>query len=145
MDRRYTRRRLLTLAATAAVAVPLAGCTAPAGDDDGDDAGDRTVQMTNALTFDPATLSVAPGTTVVFDNVGSLDHSVTAYEDELPEGADYFASGGFDAEQAARDGYPEGALGGGDTYEHVFEATGTYEYFCIPHEGSGMTGTIEVS
>jgi len=58
---------------------------------------------------------------------------VTAYEDEIPDGAAYFASGGFDAEQAANEAYPdEGSIPEGETYEHTFETTGTYEYYCIP-------------
>lgn len=49
------------------------------------------------------------------------------------------------AERAARDGSDaEGTIEGGDCEEHTFETTGTNEYFCIPHEGSGMTGTITV-
>ncbi|WP_241997224.1 plastocyanin/azurin family copper-binding protein [Halorubrum sp. SD626R] len=31
-----------------------------------------------------------------------------------------------------------------ENYEHTFEEPGTYEYFCIPHEGSGMVGTVRV-
>jgi plastocyanin len=109
----------------------------------------HTVDMTDSLVFKPKRLSIAPGDTVVWENVGSLGHSVTAYEDEIPDGADYFASGGFDGEQAARDAYttgdPEsGDIPGGESYEHTFETEGVYEYFCIPHEAAGMVGTIAV-
>lgn len=102
------------------------------------------MDMTDDLVFDPAEVSVATGDTVVWENVGSVTHSVTAYEERIPDGAAYFASGGFDTEQAARDAYPEGSIGGGEPFEHTFETAGTYEYFCIPHEGAGMTGTVEV-
>jgi len=109
----------------------------------------HTVDMTDSLAFEPERLTIAPGDTVVWENVGSLGHSVTAYEDEIPEGGDYFASGGFDGEQAARDAYkpgdPEaGDIPGGESYEHTFETEGVYEYFCIPHETAGMVGTIVV-
>lgn len=146
MQRSIHRRRIIRIAGVA-VPTTLAGCLAPAENDDDDD-GDTpqaTVEMTDSFVFDPADLSISAGTTVVWENIGSVDHSVTAYEDELPAGATYFASGGFDAEQAARDAYPQGAVGGGETYERTFETSGTYEYFCIPHEGVGMTGTIEVA
>ena len=103
-----------------------------------------TIDMTDGLVFDPDAVTVAPGTTVVWENVGAIGHSVTAYEDGIPEEADYFASGGFDGEQAARDAYPDGDIGGGGTYEHTFDLEGTYEYFCIPHESAGMLGTITV-
>jgi hypothetical protein len=81
---------------------------------------------------------------VVWENVGSIAHSVTAYEDNIPEGASYFASGGFDAEQAARSAYPDGSIEGGGTYEYTFDTEGTFDYFCIPHESAGMTGTVSV-
>lgn len=106
----------------------------------------HTVDMTDTLVFEPESLTIAPGDTVVWENVGSIGHSVTAYEDNIPENAEYFASGGFDAEQPARDNYPaQGNILGGETYSHTFETEGTYEYFCIPHEDVGMIGTIEVS
>ncbi len=107
--------------------------------------GQRTIEMTDSLVFDPDSVTVAPGTTVVWQNVGSIGHSVTAYEDEIPGEAAYFASGGFDNEQAARDAYPEGDIGGGESFEHTFDVEGTYEYFCIPHESAGMVGSIEVA
>ncbi|NIS35939.1 MAG: copper-binding protein, partial [Actinobacteria bacterium] len=72
--------------------------------------------------------------------------SVTAYEDGIPDGAEYFASGGFDSEQAARDNYPqEGDIPGGESYQYTFETTGEYEYFCIPHESADMVGTVTVT
>jgi len=105
----------------------------------------HTVDMTDQLVFDPEELTIAPGDTVVWENVGNVGHSVTAYEEDIPEEADYFASGGFDAEQPARDGYPsQGDIPGGESYEHTFDVAGTYEYFCIPHEAVGMVGTITV-
>ncbi|KPN30822.1 hypothetical protein SY89_01562 [Halolamina pelagica] len=67
----------------------------------------HTVDMTDSLVFDPAELTIEVGDTVVWENVGSVGHSVTAYEDGIPEEAEFFASGGFDAEQPARDAYPE--------------------------------------
>jgi plastocyanin len=142
-----TRRGLL--AATAGVASATTAGTAGAQEDDqgdGDGGGETyTVDMTDDLIFDPEEITVAPGDTVVWENVGSVGHSVTAYEDEIPDGAEYFASGGFDSEQAARDAYPaEGDIPGGESYEHTFETTGEFAYFCIPHEQVGMIGTVVV-
>jgi len=56
----------------------------------------------------------------------------------------YFASGEFDSEGTARDNINEGLVAAGEAYEHTFERAGTYEYYCIPHESSGMTGTVRV-
>lgn len=138
MSPRCSRRAYLRAAGVAGAGAVLAGCS-------GGDSRVPSVDMTDSLTFEPETLTVGVGETVTWRNVGSASHSVTAYGDRLPAGAAYFASGGFDAEPAARDAYPDGAVEGGDSYEHAFEAAGTYAYFCIPHERAGMTGTVEVS
>lgn len=149
-ETRSTRRRFLrngTLLGVVGTGL-LAGCSS-GGDGDGDGGGgggENTVDMTDDLAFDPETITVSVGDTVTWDNVGTVAHTVTAYDDGIPDGADYFASGGFGSEQAARDGYPgEGTVESGETYSHTFETAGTYEYFCIPHESSGMKGTVEVT
>lgn len=115
------------------------GTAAPAG------GTTHTVAMTDELVFDPDSLTIAPGDTVIWENVGNVGHSVTAYEDEVPEGASYWDSGGFDSESAARSGYPaRGDVAGGEAYEHTFDVEGTYGYFCIPHESVGMLGEVVV-
>lgn len=97
-----------------------------------------TVDMTNTLTFDPDTVRVQAGETVRWTNGSVIVHTVTADPDEattdesvrLPEGAAPFDSGTLDPE--AR-------------FEHTFEVPGTYRYFCIPHEGGKMYGTVIVA
>jgi len=135
------RRRYLVAAGTTA-ALSLAGCLGLAAEGDQEyDVGMRP----NA--FDPATVTIATGETVVWKNTGTRDHTVTAYENSLPDGAAYFASGGYDSEQAARDAWATdtgGALSNGDQFSHTFEIPGEYEYLCIPHESGGMMGTIVV-
>lgn len=134
-----SRRRILeTAAAVATVGSASGAASAQAGQQ-------HVVDMTDDLVFAPDEITIAPGDTVVWENVGNIGHSVTAYEDDIPEEAEFFASGGFDAESPARSGYPsQGDIAGGETYEHTFEVEGTHEYFCIPHETVGMLGTIEV-
>jgi len=100
--------------------------------------------MTDELSFEPETVRIAPGDTVRWENAGSLTFTVTAYEGTVPRGAAYFASGDFDSEAAARDAYPDGGIESGDAFEHTFRTPGTYEYFCVPQESAGMTGTVEV-
>jgi plastocyanin len=108
--------------------------------------GTKTIDMTDDLVFAPDSTAVAPGTTVVWENVGNIAHSVTAYEDDIPDDAEFFASGGLESEAAARSAYPDqGEVAGGESYEHTFEAQGTYEYFCIPHESVGMVASLEVT
>jgi plastocyanin len=103
------------------------------------------IDMTNGLVFDPDDVTVTPGTTVTWETVESVPHSVTAYEDDIPEDAAYFASGGFESEDAARANESAGLVDEGETYSHTFQVEGTHEYFCIPHESAGMLGTVEVS
>ncbi|MFB6353685.1 MAG: plastocyanin/azurin family copper-binding protein [Halobacteriales archaeon] len=140
MDRRSF---LATLAAGASVS--LAGCGVGGGNTPGP--GDDFDVGMGASVFEPQTVTVALGESVRWRNTNSRAHTVTAYGAELPAGAAYFASGGFETEQAAREAFYErldGTLSTGETYEHAFEVAGTYPYFCIPHERAGMVGTVVV-
>lgn len=76
--------------------------------------------------FDPNGLYVTAGTTVRF-TFGRGTHTVTAYEDRIPEGAEAFDSGTRS----------EGV------FEHTFDVPGTYDYFCRPHK-SEQVGRIVV-
>lgn len=100
--------------------------------------------MTDDFGFEPKIATIETGETVTWTNESDVAHTVTAYGDRIPGGAAYFASGGFDSERAARTHLDEGLVDSGETYEHTFEQSGTYEYFCIPHESSGMVGTVQV-
>lgn len=96
-----------------------------------------TVEMGNQLTFEPASLTIKAGETVEFVNGSPLVHTVTADPAKardadnvsLPTGAETFDSGN---------------LASGESFSHTFTEPGTYQYFCIPHEAAGMTGTIVV-
>lgn len=131
----------------------LAGCIGPSLSDSDYDIG----MQSNAFVPDPAvedtdlpTFAASVGDTVVWANSGSRNHTVTAYEASIPEGAEYFASGGFDSQSAAYEAWEESLDGGGviqpaETYEHTFEVAGDYRYVCIPHEDAGMLGRIVVT
>lgn len=153
------RRKVLKAVGFTATAglTGLAGCSAPSdetdtpADDDtatatdggGDSSGGEgtTVEMITSddgsYYFDPIGLFVEAGTTVTFENV-SGSHSATAYDESIdsasttriPEGASAFNSGILSEE--------------GATFEHTFETTGTYDYFCLPHKSLGMVGRIVV-
>lgn len=143
-SKRLTRRRLLQTAAGAGVA---AGASGSAGAQQG---ATHTVDMTDQLVFDPDDLTIAPGDTIVWENVGSIGHSVTAYEEDIPSDAEYFASGGFDEESAARSAYSagdtdSGDVPGGESFQHTFEIEGSYDYFCVPHESAGMIASVDVT
>lgn len=70
--------------------------------------------MTDGLVFNPDEITVAPGTTVIWENVGNIGHSVTAYEEDIPSQAAYFASGGFESEDDVRGAYVAGGPDSGD-------------------------------
>lgn len=140
MGTTLTRRSLLRSATGASVAAATAGTAAAQ-----EEGTTHVVDMTDDLIFDPDSITIAPGDTVVWENVGEIGHSVTAYEAEQPEETEFWASGGAESESAARSAYPEqGDVVGGESYEHTFETVGTYPYFCIPHESVGMLGEIVV-
>ncbi|EMA18575.1 plastocyanin/azurin family copper-binding protein [Haloarcula argentinensis] len=135
------RRDFLRAAGPVAVA-GLAGCLGGGSADTDYDVG------MSAKAYRPVRIAVEPGTTVRWLNTSKQGHSVTAYEDEIPDEADYFASGGFDTEQAARDNWGSssgGTMYEGDDFTHTFEELGEYPYFCIPHERAGMVGTVFVT
>ncbi|WP_137285282.1 plastocyanin/azurin family copper-binding protein [Halorussus salinisoli] len=157
-----TRRNVLRVLGVAGVA-GVAGCTTGGSDGsdgettteseettEGGSSGESweqasTVEMTDDLAYAPKRIEVSKGTTVTWENVGSIGHTITAYEDEIPDDASYFASGGFDSQSAASDGYPdEGNVKEGESYEYTFETKGTYKYYCIPHEMNGMVGYVKV-
>ena len=106
---------------------------------------DHVVDM-EAVAYAPAELSVSVGDKVAWEHVGGEPHSVTAVESDIPVGASYWASGGFESESAAREGWEdgEGAVQSGQSYVHTFETAGEHAYVCIPHEAAGMVGTVVV-
>jgi len=134
------RRRLLAALGGAASA-GLAGCLGLVAGGD----GDHDVGMSDSA-FTPERYTVSAGDTVVWKNTSGRAHSVTAYGGGLPEGAAFFASGGFESTQAAREGWGagEGHVFTGETFAHTFETPGEHPYFCIPHERAGMRGTVVV-
>jgi len=97
-----------------------------------------TVEMTNTMKFTPDTVRIKRGQTVKWDNTSLLAHSVTGDPSKasiegsarLPAGANPFDSGMLDPKQ---------------TFTHTFTVSGTYQYFCIPHEGAKMYGWVIVS
>jgi len=139
------KRRTYLAALGASGVTGLSGCTglldagAPCEGEDCD------VGMTGN-SFVPRDIQVEVGETVRWRNTSARAHTVTAYESSLPDGATFFASGGFESEDAARDawGRGRGGLEGGDTFAHTFEVPGSYQYYCIPHEAAEMIGTVEV-
>jgi len=75
----------------------------------------------NNYAFQAPSITIAPGTTVVFKNLDDDPHTVTAVD------------GSFDSK----------GLGQGDTWSHRFTTPGTYAYYCKVHPM--MKGTVVVT
>ena len=90
------------------------------------------VAMNDGFKFDPAQITIKVGQTVVWKNVGSNPHTVTADDQKtFDSGAD-----------------PSKYIGPGGTFEFTFTQPGTYAYYCRLHGtpgGAGMSGTVVVS
>ncbi len=143
MDR---RGYLGTLAGGAVVA--LAGCTTLADVGERLSGGEEYDVGMSRNAFEPAEYEATVGDRVVWKNTSGADHTITALENSLPEGGKYFATGGFDGEDAAREAWRDsrgGRLEPRGTYGHTFEVPGTYDYVCIPHVAAGMAGTVVVT
>lgn len=118
----------------------ITGCLGSLGEPTG-----RVVTMTGDLRFDPGEIRIETGQQVTWENESRVPHTASAYEESIPDGAAYFASGGYESEQAVRQSTSaRGFLERGETYSYTFAVAGTYRYFCLPHEENGMTGTVVV-
>jgi plastocyanin len=112
-------RRLLQLAMLSLVALLV---FAPSAWAQGEE--EVTVRMEDNF-FDPAQITVEPGTTVTWVQSGNNPHTTTSYDGLWDSGL-----------------LPGGS---GQTFSFTFEEPGTYDYFCIPHEDLGMVGTVTVT
>jgi plastocyanin len=74
----------------------------------------------NNYAFQAPSITIAPGTTVIFENLDDDPHTVTA------------DNGSFDSK----------GLGQGDTWSYRFTTPGTYAYHCKLHPM--MKGTVVV-
>lgn len=165
----WTRRRLLGYSGVG-LAVGVAGCGAESGDDETGDAqsagqqvdgdehhhgdgehdhtgehGDRPSEPADWVTvsmatdgdehhFDPHVSRVDTGGTVEWVLESGL-HTATAYHPDSDRPRR------IPADAAAFD---SGTLQDGETFEHVFDVEGVYDYYCVPHEGVGMIGSVIV-
>jgi len=162
MTHRLTRRRVLAVGTATALAA-VAGCASGSASDDtttttttadsptehGHGGGHETMPSSPSSSaevamvsgsdghhFDPHVVWVEPGGTVTWVNE-SGSHTSTAYHPDnsdhprrIPAAADAWDSGLFTAS--------------GATYEHTFTEPGVYDYYCAPHEGVGMIGSVVV-
>lgn len=151
-----TRRKFLQLTASAS-ALGIAGCSSSTTSDSHEDDGNgnqghshegentiddpieqatvNLVSKDGGFHFEPHVIRVKEGGTVTWNNE-SGSHSTTAYHPDndkplrVPEDATAWDSGVLSKS--------------GTTFEHTFKVAGVYDYFCTPHEGTGMIGSVVV-
>jgi plastocyanin len=63
------------------------------------------------MAYNPSTITVTTGTTIIWTNKDAVAHTVTS------------STGLFDS----------GSVGNNGTYSHTFTTAGTFQYFCIFH------------
>ncbi|WP_121743658.1 plastocyanin/azurin family copper-binding protein [Natronorubrum halophilum] len=85
--------------------------------------------------FEPHVAEIEPGETITW-TLESGSHTTTAYApandkpQRIPDDAKAWDSGEVDDQ--------------GATFEHTFETEGVYDYYCRPHENTGMLGCVVV-
>lgn len=85
----------------------------------------ETIEASDNYTFSQPNLTISAGTSVRWVNVGQMLHTVT------PDGHSEWSSANLGSN--------------GSTFTHTFSTPGTYDYYCQPHVGFGMTGTVTVN
>jgi plastocyanin len=83
------------------------------------------IEMTAGYAFSPATVTISPRTTVRWVNVAAVYHTIT------PDGHQEWAEAEVFQES--------------DSFQHFFTTAGEFPYYCVPHVGAGMVGTITVA
>ncbi len=81
------------------------------------------------LAFEPSKVTIKAGDTVQWVNNKLSPHNVV------------FDSSAKDADKFTHKGL---AFAPGETFEATFSEAGTYDYYCEPHRGAGMKGSIIV-
>lgn len=75
--------------------------------------------------FDPETLSVSVGDSVMWTNNDAEEHTATSGENCIPNGI-----------------WDSGDIEPGQSFARIFDVAGTFPYYCFYHCAMGMTGTI---
>lgn len=85
----------------------------------------ETIEARDDPVFSQPNLVITAGTAVRWVNVGQMLHTVT------PDGHTEWSSANLGSN--------------GSAFTHTFDTPGTYDYYCEPHVGQGMTGTVTVN
>ena len=97
----------------------LISCSKSSGSNNTTSPTPGTVSIVN-MSFTPASITVTPGTTVTWNNIDNMTHTVTADDNS------------FDS----------GNIGAGSSFAKTFPVAGTFTYHCTIHPS--MIGTVVV-
>jgi plastocyanin len=117
-NRHFTGKNSWALLLVSVLLILPSGCTKSSTADSGP--GTNEVWIQN-MSYNPGTITVVAGTTIIWTNKDAVNHTVTSN------------SGAFDS----------GSLANGATYSHQFATAGTFAYHCTFH--SGMNATVVVN
>ena len=95
------------------------------------------VAMNDQLMYVPGAISILAGEAVRWLNPSAVIHTVTADPSRAREAGNVRLPAGVEA-------FDSGDIGPGGSFTWTFTEPGEYRYFCIPHEGAAMVGTIIV-
>ena len=125
-------------------APPAAAPAAQAGGGTGQVHQVRMELRDGTYRYDPTTLTIKVGDTVRWLNVNGFPHNVSFYQDQVPAGAADFLRAAMPNQLGPLNGpLLTDSLA---TYEITFAGapTGTYNYYCIPHEALGMKARLTI-
>lgn len=94
-----------------------------------------TVKMgadSGQLQFEPANVTIKAGDTVKWVNNKLAPHNVVFDSTKAP------------ADVATKMSHKSLLFAPGESFESTFKEPGVYSYYCEPHRGAGMAGTITV-
>jgi plastocyanin len=96
-----------------------------------------------AYSFVPENTVIKAGDQVVFKGVSGAGHNVAFFADSIPPGANAVLDAQMKSgpQALATDMVPDG---GSVTISFAGAPTGTYKFYCIPHQAMGMKGSITV-
>lgn len=120
------KRVLISLLALTAIIAMLAGCSSSPSSPNPPAPETHDVSMVSN-TFSPATITINEGDTIRWTNNDVRVHTSTSGTNGTPDGK-----------------WNSGDVAIGATYLRVFNAAGTFPYYCTYHFVMGMTGTITV-
>lgn len=95
-----------------------------------------TVKMgadSGQLQFEPKDVTIKAGDTVKWVNNKLAPHNAVFDKDKVPSDVD-----------ATKISHKNLVFSPGESYETTFNEPGVYSYYCEPHRGAGMIGTVTV-